>query len=291
MSDELFSRYFSERVDSPEPDRSTDDSLALLMARGQSRGQGGSKSGFSGKTLRRWVGYSLVGCAVLSFGLLAIQQRWLRESSVEYKTYATAPGKRAKIYLPDGSTVSLSVQSQIRYTRDFGKTGRDVYLTGEAYFEVPHNTSAPFVVHTANAVSRVLGTSFGARMYNDELSTRLMVNAGKVAIRSSKGERVVTAGEAVNASATAIEAIPLDVAANAWMRGEMVFVNTPLRDVVKEMQRWYGIDIRLDDSTLGDELVTATLRSQNPQEAVRIITVIFGVRVAHNGNTVTIYRK
>lgn len=256
-------------------------------------GAGGdvSERVYSRRSLRRWVGYALVACAVLSIGLLSTHQPSPRNSSIEYKTYATDRGKRAKIDLSDGSTISLSVGSQIRYAKDFGKSGREVYLTGEAYFEVPRNALAPFVVHTGNTVTRVLGTSFGVRQYKDELFVRVIVNAGKVQVKASKEERVVTAGEAVKASTAAVEAIPMDASATAWMRGEMVFINTPLRDVVKEMQRWYGIDIRLNDPTLSKELVTATLRSQNPQEAVRIIAVIFGARTVRNGNTVTIYRR
>jgi transmembrane sensor len=243
--------------------------------------------------LRRWVGY---GAVILLIGIVGLQHFDVAfnpstNTPARLNTYVTAPGQRAKIDLPDGSTVSLSVASRIRYAKNFGASSRDIHLEGEAYFEVSGNTTRPFTVHTGSTETRVLGTAFGVRKYEDEQSTRIIVNAGKVQVKAAATERVVTAGEAVQATAIDIATIPINASANAWMRGEMVFVKTPLTDVARELERWYGIKIHLNDPSLGEEVVTATLGSQTPQEAVRIITMMFNVRAVNNGSTITISRR
>lgn len=246
---------------------------------------------------RRFTWWRAGSAAVVSAILIMISVKYLPvregagELSFKSKQFTTAPGQRARIELADGSIVSLSVASSLRYDEHFGSANRDLYLDGEAYFEVTRNSSVPLTVHTGNTMTRVLGTAFGVRKYSSDSSVQVTVNAGKVEVGVAATHQIVAAGEAVRATSNGITLVPLDPAASAWMRGEIVFDNTPLSQVMPEMERWYGIQIKLSDPSLGAELVTATLGSQSRSNAIHIIALMLGARTANDGTTVTLYRR
>jgi transmembrane sensor len=105
----------------------------------------------------------------------------------EMRTYAAARGQRAIIRLLDGSEVTLNVDSRLRIPATFGTVGRDVYLEGEAYFSVLHDTMQPFVVHTVRGTIRDLGTRFAVRAYSDERAEHVVVAEGAVSLVALPG--------------------------------------------------------------------------------------------------------
>ncbi len=102
-------------------------------------------------------------------------------------TYATARAQRATLTLPDSSKVTLNTETRLEIPASFGRRTRDVYLDGEAYFEVAHDHKRPFRVHAANAVTEVLGTKFGVRAREGESAVQVAVAEGRVALSSLPG--------------------------------------------------------------------------------------------------------
>src|SRR5437762_10562191 len=102
-------------------------------------------------------------------------------------TYATARAQRATLTLPDSSKVTLNTETRLEIPASFGRRTRDVYLDGEAYFEVAHDHKRPFRVHAGSAVTEVLGTKFGVRAREGESAVQVAVAEGRVALSSPPG--------------------------------------------------------------------------------------------------------
>lgn len=213
----------------------------------------------------------------------------------------TARGQRAEIQLDDGSRVVLGVASRLRLASDFGVRTRDVYLDGTAYFEVTHDALHPFVVRTANAIARDVGTRFVVRAYSESHSTRVVVRDGAVALGSVAGPRMVhvasvllTGGHLgqLRAGDSVVTMRSVDPALyTAWMQGNLVFHDMPLSSAVTELRRWYDVDIELGDPSLRDMPISASFAVESFHEALSVITTVLPLRASRSGNIVTLYRR
>jgi transmembrane sensor len=105
----------------------------------------------------------------------------------------THQGSRSTMTLPDGSIVRLNAKSKVSYAEGFGKTTREVFLTGEAYFEVTHNEAIPFIVHTGEADIKVLGTKFNVRSYSNEhsMEAALLTGSIELTLRADTQHRIL----------------------------------------------------------------------------------------------------
>src|SRR5439155_775519 len=169
------------------------------------------------------------------------------------REYATAPGQRAALTLPDGSRVLLSVGTRLLVPRDYGGVVRSVELEGEAYFVVRHDPARPFLVRTAHGTTEDLGTEFDVRAYREERSLQVVVAAGRVALRGKAAadsvlmlrprERGVIES---SGSATITTRVSLQHYL-AWTRGTLRFDDAPLSSVLGQLERWYDLDIQLPE--------------------------------------------
>ena len=212
---------------------------------------------------------------------------------------ASAAGHRAMIRLRDGTQVTLAPTSHLRYAADYGRAHRDVYLDGEAYFQVTPDSQHPFRVHAAGSVTEDLGTAFVVRAYSGELATEVVVTEGRVSL--SRGD---TTSDAVvlglrdlgrlGASGPATVSRGVDVDRYlAWTKGVVAFDGTPLGDVVRTLERLYAVDIQLSDSTFVHRRLTATFRDEPIDLVLQRIALTLGLRVEHadGGGSVFVFRK
>lgn len=237
---------------------------------------------------------------VAGAGLLAtrLQERATEPTAgaaVAMREYITPRGQRAQFNLPDGTQVILSVASRLRVPADYGERGRVVHLDGEAYFEVTHDEQNPFVVHAGAAVARDLGTRFVVRAYEEEDGVRVVVAEGEVALQGDSAggrEALLGAGElgrvAANGEVTTRSGVDLDRYL-AWTQGRLVFANTPLREVLPQLGRWYDLDLRLGDSALADLPVTATFKNQPSDDVLGLLALTLGLTPERRGRTVVFY--
>src|SRR5262245_50852946 len=115
----------------------------------------------------------------------------------EWKEYTTAAAQRAVVSLRDGTQLTLAPRSRVRYTADYGSAHRDVYLEGQAYFQVAKDERLLFRVHTAGSVTEDLGTAFVVKAYSDQVATEVVVSEGHVALRradTTQGSRALVLG-------------------------------------------------------------------------------------------------
>lgn len=254
------------------------------------------------QTRRR--GSRLVAAAALVLAAAGWTMALLRERgatpppSAAMREIATARGQRADIRLGDGTRVVLGVDSKLRIAPDFGVRGRELYLEGTAYFDVEHDATRPFVVRTANAVTEDIGTRFVVSAYPATGATRVVVTDGSVALGASDARHtrraILTRGElgrlATGDPAPAVRAVD-PALYTAWMRGELVFRDTPLADVVAELARWYDTRITIGDADIGDIPLTASFEAGSLQHVLDVITTVLPVRATRARGHVTLYHR
>lgn len=202
----------------------------------------------------------------------------------------TTPGV---IRLPDNSTVVLKEGSKIRYASRFSQSKREVYLEGEAFFEVTKDTGRPFIVRTNELITKVLGTSFSVRAYKEDKEFNVTVNTGKVSVFAGSGvaeksissknlERVENGGVLISPnqqvtfyrSATKLIKKKLAVPTALSMEVAEVklnFVDTPFSEVVAALSEAYDIKINYDEKRMGNCPLTASLSKQQLYEKLDLI--------------------
>ena len=211
-------------------------------------------------------------------------------------SFGTSRGRRAEVRLPDGTRVSLAPESRVTWRTAGDSLARDVLLEGEAYFDVVHNDNRPFMVRTRNVVIHDVGTRFAVRAYLTDSVVRVVVTHGRVRIRAVKAPQAsgVTldpgmVGLVDAAGTTSLQSGADTARYNAFARGQMQFVRTPLRAVIKELERWYDIDIRLSDKRIGDRRITATLEDQTLPDLLAQLSITLNLRVTRDGRSVVLH--
>lgn len=202
----------------------------------------------------------------------------------------TAPiGRRMPVSLPDGSEVVLSPGSTLQYARALGTAmRREVMLTGEAYFNVRHDAQRPFVVRAGDLTAEDLGTQFVVRAYPEDRHARVAVREGLVGIAGA----VVSPGEIGRLSATGEAIVESANIASwfSWTEGRLAFDRMALRDALPKLSRWYDLDFRLGDASLGGMVVVATLPETSSEDAVEALGLALGLRMVREGRVVTLLR-
>lgn len=174
-------------------------------------------------------------------------------------TIQTPKGGRYKISLPDGSRVWLNSASSLTYPTTFANSERKVKLTGEAYFEIVPNKKSPFRVESNNQVVEVLGTHFNINSYEDEdyIKTTLLEGSVRIILNSkTSNTQLLKPGEQslTSASRSEIKVQNTDTEkAIAWKNGYFKFKNTPIKEIMKEIERWYDVELVYDGKLAPDE--------------------------------------
>jgi len=222
-----------------------------------------------------------------------------------WREVSTAVGHRTVVRLRDGTQITLAPKSRLGYTADYGKAQRDVYLDGEAYFQVTLDTRHPFRVHTARSITEDLGTAFVVRAYVEQPTTEVIVAEGRVALWRADTSR--TSAEArpglvlaardlgrLDADGGVTLRRGIDVARQlAWTSGVLAFDGAPLRDVVLTLGRWYNVDVHLEsaDSALGARRLTATFTNESIDRVVERIALTLGLHVERGPGSVLVLRN
>lgn len=224
-----------------------------------------------------------VGAAV---GLTVVRHR--APSAVD-RLYTTAMGERAELRLTDGTRVVLAPASRLHVTGGFGNDQRAVDLEGEAFFSVAHDAARPFVVRVRNLRATDVGTSFDVTAYSGDSAVRVSVAEGRVTLTAGSAAAVPLAGgDVASVGATGVPTVNhhVDIAAfTNWTSGRLDFRAVPLRDAVRELSRWYAVDLTIGDRALDDVPLTASFRDEPVTEVLHILAVTVGARVARHDNT------
>lgn len=247
--------------------------------------------------LRWWIRAAALCLIAIPVGLIwsrfgASNRTTVAAADAAMREYATVRGQRAEILLADGTRAILNVESRLRVPVTYGNKSRDVYLEGEALFEVTHDDKLPFRVHAAGLLAEDLGTEFVVRAYPEDEPT-VVVASGAVAVQgdtvATPPSVTLTAGQLGRMDAAGHITVrrDVDVAAHtAWTEGRLEFEETPLSQVARELERWYDLDITIADSTLGSAVLTASFENQPLNEVLSVVTRTLDIRYTRTGSHV-----
>jgi transmembrane sensor len=251
----------------------------------------------------RWhtlIPAAAAACLVVGVGTLVVWRSgrgWLSSSpggARATREYLTARGQRETITLADGTQLTLAPGSRLRLPRDDGDPShmqRTVDLDGEAYFTVRHDATRPFTVRAHGAVVTDVGTEFDVRAYADDPAVRIAVAQGRVNVaRKAVAGVPAAAGDMATVTDQGVAIVHhADVAMlTAWTQGRLVFHDTPLSDVARDVGRAFDLDITLSDATLGARPVTAAYSQESPDEVLDLIARVVDARCERVGRHVVI---
>ena len=270
----------------------------------------------------RWISRVAVCAALLLLGggiFFAVNQSAKKESTSAAVSQVKVPnGMRVKKILPDSSVVWLNAGSLIRYDSSFTQPTRDVYLEGEAYFNVAKDEDHPFVVHAGNITVQALGTEFNVQAYHDENKIEATLISGKVVVKIdgkpdddivlAPNEKLTVSNSVYSLAAPTAHAAPrpeqaairVDVKAVseleaiaavpeiAWLQDKLAFENQRFDELAKRMERRYDIHIRFEDAGLQRERLSGVFEKENIRNALDLLKMTTPFRYRIQGDTVYI---
>ncbi|MGO1245409.1 MAG: FecR family protein [Sphingobacterium sp.] len=197
-------------------------------------------------------------------------------SKPSFNTITTPRGGQYHVTLPDGTKVWINAASSLRYNTSNAAGERLVELKGEGYFEVAPDADRPFKVITDNQVVEVLGTHFNINSYNDEPSTKTTLLEGSVKILEKKTKRTAVLKPGQQASlGKNNKLIVKNVAAGdavAWKDGLFRFNHSDIEIVMRQMSRWYDVEVEFEGEEPAIKLWGEVYRNVNASQALEILT-------------------
>ncbi len=204
-------------------------------------------------------------------------------TTVLYNTISTPKGGQYLVVLPDGSKVWLNASSSLRFPTAFVGNERSVEITGEAYFEVaslkiPHETTKkmPFIVEVNGVKVEVLGTHFNIMAYGDEGKIKTTLLEGSVNVRRGKANGLLRPGQEAelsynqtNNDKLLIRNADLEETV-AWKNGRFLFNNAEMRTIMRQVMRWYDVDV-IYEGSIPERFFTANIsRNTNLSELLKV---------------------
>ena len=285
------------------------------------------KSVISIKHFKRYW-YAAAATILLSLGVLAFYyNRPLlfdnQQVAVKWFQRTTKPAIKAIIKLSDGTVVRLNSATTLRYPDSFTGKTREVYLDGEAYFDVHKDHLHPFIIHANKMNVRVLGTSFNVKSYKGEplSETTLIRGSVEVTLKDRPSDRIIlkpneklivqnniiakrqpaitaklsslnSAGKGTNYSLTNLTYYPNNdktIVETSWVQNKLVFTDKDFEELSTQLERWYGVQFIFKNDAAKTHRFSGIFEKESLSEALYALKIItpFKYRIANN--TVYIY--
>ena len=204
-------------------------------------------------------------------------------------------GQKSSVTLPDGSRVMINSASTISYTSDYNVKERNVFLSGEAYFDVASNADIPFVVHADKVSVTALGTKFNVKAYaEDPYVVTTLVEGGVRTEAGTQYELLTRAQEAsYNKEADVLLAYDVKDISRAvpWIRNELLFENESLADIAVTLERMYNVTIVFEDEAAKGYSYTGLIRNNSLQNVLELISSTSPVGYKMNSGIIRFYMK
>jgi transmembrane sensor len=237
---------------------------------------------------------------------------------VAQNTVSTRKGSKSNIQLPDGTMAWLNADSKLIYDENFRGEYREVYLQGEAYFDVVKDKTRPFIIHTKTIDIRVLGTAFNVRAYETEKNTETSLFRGsvEVTLHNSPEKRIVlkpnekllvnnksllftrkddkeknhTAPEAdITVGKVHFEAKDSSAWETLWIKNKLVFDTESLEEVAQKIERWYDVKVIINgDDDLKQTAYSGIFENENLLQVMEALKITGNFKYSINKDIVTI---
>ncbi len=210
--------------------------------------------------------------------------------------YHVNPGVKGVVDLPDGSRVWLNSDSKLKCPGQFDSTFRMVELRGEGYFSVIASSDWPMYVKTSKGITvKVTGTEFNVSSYDNDHELKFTLVSGNVTLirEHDRQEIAVTTLEEViipdNTGERGTRRMADIMLNTGWKDGYLVFENTPMDEVIKKMERWYGVQFRVTDNRMMQYAFTATFKSESITQVLHLLELTSNIGHSLKDNEVTLF--
>ena len=272
--------------------------------------------------IRKWY-WAAAAVLFFSIGLFTFGTLFNRKEGKtlailsEINEVSTRQGSKSKIQLPDGSVVWLNAGSKLTYNKEYGQQIREVSLSGEGYFDVMKNKEKPFIIHTANINIKVLGTVFNVKAYPEDKQTETSLIRGSIEVTIKNrpdnkiilipNDKLIVENElfskikaAKNDSKYSPPAFSLDklkyrpldsaVVETQWIDNKLVFNDESFEELAVRMERWYDVDIDINDILLKQKRITGNFEKETIEQAIEALKLMIPFKYEHTGNKIIIHR-
>lgn len=211
-----------------------------------------------------------------------------------FQTITAARGRMKQIVLPDSTMVQLNAGTSIRFPLNFSAKNREVFLLdGEAFFDVKHDVSRPFLVHTAKVTTQVLGTSFNIKSYKQLPDIQVFVNSGKVEVHDQKHTMGMYTPRQQLTYHKHSESFTRKEVTNdhslSWMRDELVLNDVSFEEVSVYLQNRYSVSFKYHSKKLSQQHYSVRLSNKlTIIQVIDILHLVDGRKYKLQGNTVSI---
>jgi transmembrane sensor len=263
------------------------------------------------KSASLYLGYIIRTAAVLLImlgGYFILQQTGIFNSKtkteIAWNQKTTLMGEKFMLTLSEGTKVTLNADSKFKYPIRFNNNSREVFLEGEAYFEVEHDSSKPFIVHSGKISTTVLGTKFNVSAFPEEKRITVSLVEGKVKVSKEKENDVEEIVElkpkqqlVFNKEKEISTFDEFDLQkATGWKDNIFKFDEEPLGKVLIKLERAYGIKFELANKSFADYTITARFENSSIWTISEVIKKLTGLRyktIKENNETkkIIFYKK
>ena len=247
------------------------------------------------------------------------EQKSPQKETLSQNNISTKPGSKTQVTLPDGSKVILNADSKLSYPDNFMGDTREVTLEGEAFFDVTKNKKKPFIIHSKTMDIKVLGTVFNIRAYPSENLTEASLISGSIEVilktrtnekiflkpnekitvfNISEGKQMPNTTEnkytEIALPLISVNKLNFDNADNqvseiAWTQNKLIFNNESLGNIVQLLQRWYGLEIRIETNELKDINFTGRFYSESISQVLEALQLTHKFNYSNNNGQIVIY--
>lgn len=266
---------------------------------------------------------AMAAVLVIAIGISAMMYLPKKEQQLQakLKTTETISREKCKVTLADGTTVMLNSKTSLKYPLEFNGKNREVYLNGEAFFDVKKDHQHPFIVHAGKMSIKVLGTAFNIRSYANDVSTETTLIRGAIEVTLTDrpsdriilkpNEKLVLRNVATESetkfkrraaitrhrlsssyaltSLTYLRPNDSTVVETSWVNNKLVFKDEEFKDIANKMERWYGIDIKFKSSNKKGYRFTGMFERETVSQALKALQMIEPFTFKVDDDTVYIY--
>ncbi len=273
----------------------------------------------------RWMAAAAAVLIVAAVFVLKPWQADPEENAVlanQENEVSTRPGSKSRVQLPDGSIVMLNAGSKLVYHKDFGKDLREVTLIGEGFFDVKKMKEKPFIIHTSTIDIKVLGTVFNVKAYPEDKKTETSLLHGsiEVTIKNRPNDKIILSPseKLVVENTTVIDKVIVgdkktevpaatmntvmsinklkyaeadsSVAETQWIDNKMVFRDESFEDLAVRMERWYNVEIEIQDERLKEKRFSGIFENETIEQALEALRISLPFKKEQTGNKIIIHR-
>ena len=240
------------------------------------------------KNKSRLLSNALKIAAAVLIGLfigIVTTDRFSSEEPIYYSSYSPK-GSISEIQLPDSTIIFLNADSRIRYSMEGEGGAREVYISGEAWFDVKKDAEKPFIVHTPFYDVLVTGTQFNVKAFEDESEITTTLEEGQVIIKSGENsgianELMLVPGEQIVLDKNTKKLFVKNVETKwytSWKENKLIFVNMDLKELVTLLERRYGVEIVVRNTEILNLHFDGTIKNESIKQVLEILQSTLPIR-------------